>query len=70
MPEFTDCSGGKLRSMTMRRDKESFLGTVSNGDNIKQHENGFVSKGPAVADKETSLAMKLVTSNGCSRAEG
>ena len=29
-----------------------------------------VLKGPAVADKETSLAMKLVTSNGCSRAEG
>ena len=70
MPEFTDFSGGKLRSITIRRDVDSFLGTVSNGDNIKVHDNGFDWKGPAVADKETSLAMKLFTSDGCSKAEG
>ena len=57
MPEFAECSGRKLKSMTIWREEEFFFGTVRRGESINAHGRGLVGKGPAVTDKLTSLGM-------------
>ena len=50
MKSFTEFPAGKLKSKITLRSSVSFLETVFNGEILKWPGNGFLSKGPIIAE--------------------